>query len=35
MEDEKVPILGMTQRCGHVVIKMLPNVKTITIGTLV
>jgi len=35
LADEKVPILGMIQRGGEVVIKMLPNVKTVTIEPII
>ena len=35
LESEKAPILGMIQRCGEVVIKMLPNVKTATIKPII
>lgn len=31
LEKEKPPVFGMIQRCGEVVIKMLPNVQRVTI----
>ena len=35
MAKEKPPILGMLQRGGEVVIRMLENVKQVTIGPLI
>jgi len=35
LKDEKVPILGMIQRDGEVVIKMLPNVQIVTIEPII
>ncbi len=35
LADEKVPILGMIKRGGEVVIKMLPNVKMLTIKPII
>ena len=35
MEKEKPPIFGMLQRTGAVVIRMLANVKQVTIGPLI
>ncbi len=34
-EKEKPPIFGMIQRCGQVVIQMLPNVQQVTIEPLI
>lgn len=35
LEDEKAPVLGMIQRCGKVVLKMLPNVQQKTIKPII
>ena len=35
LEKEKPPIFGMIQRCGQVVIQMLPNVRQATIEPLI
>ena len=35
MEKEKPPVFGMIQRCGLVVIKMLANVRRVTIEPLI
>ncbi len=35
LEKEKPPIFGMIQRGGQVVIRMLPNVKQVTIKPLI
>jgi transposase-like protein len=35
LEKEKPPIFGMIQRCGQVVIQMLPNVRQTTIKPLI
>ncbi len=35
LEKEKPPIFGMVQRCGQVVIKMLSNVRQVTIEPLI
>jgi transposase len=35
LEKEKPPVFGMIQRCGEVVIRMLANVRQVTIGPLI
>jgi transposase-like protein len=35
LEKEKPPVLGMIQRCGEVVIRMLENVRQVTIEPLI
>ena len=35
LEKEKPPVFGMIQRCGLVVIQMLPNVRQVTIEPLI
>ena len=35
LEKEKPPVFGMIQRCGQVVVQMLPNVRQTTIEPLI